>query len=482
MISRRVIINLVAFFVIAGALVAYGAFTLLGNPFRDPRQVRVAFDDASGLLPGFSASLDGVVVGTVASVDLVDDRIEVTVDLDPGVTIPSDVEASVIRASAVGEQRVEFTPTEGGTAEPVPDGGEVPAADDATPPEISEVLDTTNDLITALPADDLNTVVHEAVVALRGREDELAGFAADIDTFNHEFLDHEDAFRDLLRTSPRLLDALTEVAPEFRQALANTAVFSGTLAERSQDLTELMVNGADFADVAGPLLESQMPNLGCLFSDAADLNDFLADPTVLRNLQLGLDLNQAFFGPINALAVEGHAIGFPQFGSVDRDDQGWLRVQTLLPPGTPMASRYQPVRPTPNTMPGPGCRNEFGSGVGPASQAEGGFAPVREDRLVPAGDPDVALAPVPGPSAGSSDADPTAVNDPPPEAEAEGQPARTAASVPDEQALDVIRDTRDPDDGSGIGDALFVLAIAVLGGGVLYLLWSHHHDHHTVAD
>ncbi|HEY8060093.1 MAG TPA: hypothetical protein VID94_15125, partial [Acidimicrobiales bacterium] len=137
---------------------------------------------------------------------------------------------------------------------------------------------------------------------------------------------------------------------------------------------------------------------------------------------------------------------------------------------------------TPNTMPGPGCRNEFGSGVGPASQAEGGFAPVREDQLVPAGDPDVALAPVPGPDAGSSDTDPTAVNDPAPADEAEGQPARPAAAVPDEQALDVIRDTRDPDDGSGIGDVLFVLAIAVLGAGLLYLLWSRHHDHHTVAD
>ena len=61
MISRRVIINLVAFLAVAAALVGYGAFTLLGNPLRDPRQVRTTFDDASGLLPGFSASLDGVV-------------------------------------------------------------------------------------------------------------------------------------------------------------------------------------------------------------------------------------------------------------------------------------------------------------------------------------------------------------------------------------------------------------------------------------
>ena len=477
MISRRVIANLIAFGVVAFALIGYGAFTLLGNPLRNPREIRTTFEDASGLLPGFSASLDGVVVGTVGSVELADDGVEVTVDLDPGVTIPDDVEASVIRASAVGEQRVEFTPTDGGTGDPVPDGGEVPAADNATPPEISEVLDTANDLITALPTDDLNTLVHEAVIALRGREDELAGFAADIDTFNREFLAHEDSFRDLLRTSPRLLDALTEVSPEFRDALANTAVFSGTLADRRQDLTALMENGAALGEVGAPLLEDTMPNLGCLFSDAADLNASLGDRTVLRNLQLGLDLNRAFFGPIDALAVEGRAIGFPQYGSVDRNDQLWLRVQTLLPPGQPGASRYLPVRATPNTLPGAGCQNAFGTGVGPASQAQGGFDPIREDSLVPAGSSNVELAPVPGRSGGEGDQDPVAVNDLPPVEEAEGQPPREPQVEVEEQSLDAIRDNREQSDGSGWSDNLLLAgALAFLGGGLIFLFWMRRRD------
>ena len=483
MIGRRVLINLAVFALVAAGLVGYGAFTLLGNPFRNAREVRTTFDDAGGLLPGFSASLDGVVVGTVDSVELADAGVEVTVALDPGVTIPDDVEARVIRASAVGEQRVDFTPTDGGTGDPVPDGGEVPAAENATPPEVSEVLDTANDFITALPADDLNTVIHEAVVALRGREDELAGMAGDIDTFNQEFLAHEESFRDLIRTSPRLLDALTEVSPEFRDALASTAVFTGTLAERSQDLTELMENGAALGEVGTPLLEATMPNLGCLFSDAAELNDFLADRTVLRNLQLGLDLNQAFFGPIDALAMEGHAIGFPQFGSSDRNDQTWLRVQTLIPPGQPPASRYVPVRPTPDTLPGPGCRNAFGSGVGPAQQAEGGFEPIREDRLRPPGDPNVELAEVPSDGGGSGDQDPVAVNDPAAQADADSDTAREPAPPSEDQALDVIRDENEQSDGtSWLDDLLLAAAIVFFVGGTAYLLWSRRHEHGAQAD
>ncbi len=472
MISRRVIINLVAFFTVATALVGYGAFTLLGNPFRDPRTARVVFDDASGLLPGFSASLAGVVVGTVDSVELAEDGVAVTVALDPGRTLPGDVEASVIRASAVGEQRVEFTPTDGGTARPVPDGGRVPTAENATPPEISEVLDTANDLITALPTDDLNTVVHEVAVAFEGREDDLAGMAVDIDTFNREFLAHERGFRQLLETAPGVLDALTEVSPEFRQALANTAALTGTLAERRHDLTELMDNGTALAETAEPLLEATMPNLGCLFSDAADLNEFLAEPEVLRNLQLGLDLNTAFFGPIDALAVEGHAIGFPQFGSSDRNNQLWLRVQTLIPPGAPAASRYLPMRSTPNTLPGPGCSNAFGQGVGPAQG--GDFQPIREDTIEPGGDGSVELGPFGADGGSGGDADPTAVNDPEAPAEGEGRPGREPAPAPDERALDVIRDTSDDDgDESWLSGAPWVaLAVGLLGAGLAYLLWS----------
>jgi phospholipid/cholesterol/gamma-HCH transport system substrate-binding protein len=478
MISRRVVINLVVFFVVAAALVGYGAFTLLGNPLRDAREIRTTFDDASGLLPGFSASLDGVVVGTVDSVELAEDGVEVTVDLDPGVTIPSDVEAHVIRASAVGEQRVEFTPTDGGEGEPVPDGGEVPAAEGGTPPEVSEVLDAANQLITALPTDDLNTLVHEAVVALRGREDELAGFAADIDTFNREFLAHEESFRDLLRTSPRLLDAMTEVSPEFRDALANTAAFTGTFAERREDLTSLMENGAALGEVGTPFLEATMPNLGCLFSDSADLNAFLAEPSVLRNMQLGLDLNQAFFGPIDSLAVEGEAIGFPQYGSVDRDDQLWLRVQTLIPPGQPSASRYLPMRATPDTLPGAGCQNDFGTGVGPATQAGGGFEPIREDRLREPGSPNVELAPVSGGGgSGDTDQDPLAANDPSPAVESEGQGPRDQTLDPEEQALDPIRDERVTSTESGWGDDLLLLAaVAFLGGGLMWLFWMRRRD------
>ena len=70
MISRRVVANLVVFFVVSLGLVAYGAVTLFGNPLRHRRTVVAELPDAAGLRTGFSASHDGVVVGTVAKVPM----------------------------------------------------------------------------------------------------------------------------------------------------------------------------------------------------------------------------------------------------------------------------------------------------------------------------------------------------------------------------------------------------------------------------
>ncbi|OWY61493.1 hypothetical protein B7486_63495, partial [cyanobacterium TDX16] len=302
------------------------------------------------MLPGFSAAYDGVIVGTVADTELVDDGVRVTVELDPGVTVPSDVEARVVRASAVGEQRVELNPVEGGgDAPPLQDGDEVPPADQPAPPEISDVLETASTLFEEIPADDLNTVIEEAAITLDGREQELRELTRDLDLFAEQVLEHEDSFRSLLETAPPVLDAVTSVSPELESALADTATLTQVLSDRRFDLVELMQHGTQLAAVADEIVSTDGANLACILEDAADLSTFLGAPEQTSNIEAALGLNQAFFGPIDSLAVEGFAADVG-YGAPDRDDQRWLRVLTILPPASPPAMAYHPQRPTPPTL------------------------------------------------------------------------------------------------------------------------------------
>jgi phospholipid/cholesterol/gamma-HCH transport system substrate-binding protein len=393
-ITPRIIANLVVFLLVSAALVTYGAVTLLGNPLRDGDRISTTFDDAAGVLPGFSAAYDGVIVGTVADTELVDDGVRVTVELDPGVTVPSDVEARVVRASAVGEQRVELNPVEGGgDAPPLQDGDEVPPAEQSAPPEISDVLETASTLFEEIPADDLNTVIEEVAITLDGREQELRELTRDLDLFAEQVLEHEESFRSLLETAPPVLDAVTSVSPELESALADTATLTQVLSDRRFDLVELMQHGTQLAAVADEIISTDGANLACVLEDAADLSTFLGAPEQTSNIEAALGLNQAFFGPIDSLAVEGFAADVG-YGAPDRNDQRWLRVLTILPPGSPPAMAYHPQRPTPPTLPGGGCSNALGEGVGPAQQSDaappavGGFVVLPGDDAPPQAEPE----------------------------------------------------------------------------------------------
>jgi virulence factor Mce-like protein len=404
MIGRRVIVNLVAFLVLTGVLIGYGAFTLLGNPLDDPRRISTVLSDASGLREGFSVDLDGVVVGVVDDIELDQDGVRVTVALDDGVVVPGDVEATVVRASAVGEQRLELTPTAGGTAPPLGDGDEVPAAADHTPPELSDVLRVVVDLVEAIPTEDLNTVVHEAATAVRGRADDLRSLTANTDVFNRELVANEADFRRLLAAAPPVLDAVAAVGPELRSALANTRVLSEVLAERRFDLVHLMQSGADLGEQAGAFLDAELPNLGCLLSDLADLSAFMDSGDQLADLDESLALNRQFFGPVDLIAPEGPAIDVG-LGAPARNDQTWLRVRTLVPPGEPPAIPYEPKRQTPDTKPGAACLSEFGPGVPAASQVDP-VPPLEGGELDPPGQEEAAAAagPADGPGADVSSA------------------------------------------------------------------------------
>ena len=51
-INRRLVANLIVFFVVSFALVVYGVVNLLGNPLQSPTMLTTQFADASGSLPG----------------------------------------------------------------------------------------------------------------------------------------------------------------------------------------------------------------------------------------------------------------------------------------------------------------------------------------------------------------------------------------------------------------------------------------------
>jgi phospholipid/cholesterol/gamma-HCH transport system substrate-binding protein len=372
MITKRIAVNLVAFVVVSAALIAYGFLDLLGNPFRSVTTVSTVLPSASGLSPNFLVTLDGVDVGTVKSVALVPHGARVTMTIDPGTHVPGDVAARVVVANALGEQEVELVPAPGDPARALRSGAVIPAAADSTPADVGAVVAEATRLLDAIPAGDLNTVLHELAVALDGNAGNLRAIASSSTLFSQEFLASEQQFEALLANAPPVLDTFAADGPQLRQGLADTAVLMQVLASHSTDLVRLLDQGGNAAQALGAFVADNRPDLACLFHDGADVNANLAQRANLSNLDTALRTNQLFFGAVAAISPTGPAKALTA-GDQARNDQEWLRTRLLIPPGQPPADAYATPVSLPPVLPGAGCATEFGPGAPAVTQA--GFRP-----------------------------------------------------------------------------------------------------------
>ncbi len=394
MITRRLVVNLIAFFLVSFALVAYGVVNLLGNPLESPTVLTTEFPNASGLYSGFEVELNGVPVGTVSSTALTTDGTKVVMSIDPGTGVPDDVQSSVQIANDLGEQVVNLVPTRGGSAPDLKSGADVPVAPNQIPANVGAVVASATRLLQAIPADNLNKLIGELATALQGNAGNLRTIISAGTTFSKEFVAYEQQFTELLANAPPALDAVTAVAPQLRQDLANTAALVQVLADQKTGLHTVLTEGSTAFEQVNDLVTSQSANLGCLLHDSAGILANLAEPANLTNLSQGLTYNQYFFGAVDKIAVDG--VAQPTVSGESPQNQVFLRTRLLLPPiiDEP-ASTYASANQIPDIYPGAGCVTVFGDGVGPATQP--GFTPAAGGQVVAptAQEADVELTSVP---------------------------------------------------------------------------------------
>lgn len=381
MITRRLLVNLIAFFLVSFGLVAYGVVNLLGNPLSSPTVLTTEFPNASGLYPGFEVELNGVPVGTVSSTALTRTATKVTMSINPGVNVPSNVQASVQIANDLGEQVVNLVPTRNSDPHTLKSGANVPAQPNEIPADVGKVVATATKLLQAIPANDLNKLIGELATSLAGNAGNLRTLINAGTTFSKEFVAYQQQFTELLANAPPALDAVTAVAPQLRQDLANTAALVQVLAHQGQaGLHSFFANGSSAFAQIDKFVTSQSANIGCVLHDTADILTNLAQPANLNNLSQGLAYNQYFFGAVEKIAVAGKAVS-PTTHSPPDQNQVFLRTRLLLPPIlSEQGVTYSSANPIPDVLPGAGCTTVFGQGVGPATQA--GFTPAAGGHLV----------------------------------------------------------------------------------------------------
>ncbi|OLF16474.1 MCE family protein [Actinophytocola xanthii] len=279
MLTKRVRLQLVAFFVIAVVAVVYALFRFadLGRVFGvDGYTARMDLEESGGIFTNAEVTYRGFNVGRVGEIRLTEDGLRVDLEIDPDAPpIPADLDAVVANRSAVGEQYVDLRPRRDG--EPFLSGSSVIAADrTSTPVSTDAVIRDLDSLASSVPTDSLRTVVDELDLAFAGTGDDLQVLLDSTAEFTRMATEHLPQTVALINDGGTVLDTQNAQADNITSFARDLATLSEQLKNSDPDLRRLVAATPRAATAVTNLLRESGPGLSVLFANLLTTSDILA--------------------------------------------------------------------------------------------------------------------------------------------------------------------------------------------------------------
>jgi phospholipid/cholesterol/gamma-HCH transport system substrate-binding protein len=335
-----------ATFVIVGGLFVFWAATSLVkvDAINNPYKVKADFSNAVGLLPGSEVDYLGVTFGTVSQVERIDGGVRVTMKVDNGKKVPMDSSANIFRKSALGEQYIEFDPPEGytGGGPFYAPGALIPMSRTTVPLEFSELLRSASRLVSAIPPQALDTLVHEAAVGVNGRADSLRGLADAGDRLSQMLVQRTAVLDRLATNNTRLTHVVTEHSQSLSQSLSDLRLVAESLKNARGDTTVLLQRGSQLLGLAADLVAKHKADLDCDLKTLELVTDVTTTQHNLDGLRTVLTAAPVSFGELWDASDVDPIPGYPKdpIAPVSR----WIRVGFKVNPGYSPAPQFNPPR------------------------------------------------------------------------------------------------------------------------------------------
>lgn len=244
--------------------VTFSGLLLVGTGSFD-RTFRVTTEVPSvggGLPVGSDVKLRGLRVGRVSEVSITSRSTAVTMDLDPVLArqVPAAVQSRIATANIFGVPFVELVPA-GPEAPTLREHAVIEADTSAEAVELAHLYETAYDVMVAIEPAKLNTALTAIASAVEGNGDELGALITDSASYLADITPHTERFEKDLVMLARILDRTDAAAPDLLDAIDDGAHLARLIAERRDQLAELLAVGVHGVDTAQGLLDEAAPRL-----------------------------------------------------------------------------------------------------------------------------------------------------------------------------------------------------------------------------
>ncbi|MDQ3957712.1 MAG: MCE family protein [Actinomycetota bacterium] len=215
------------------------AFSLDKIPFvKQAYEIQAEFGDASGLSPENQVRVAGIKVGTVESVELVRDRVVVTMEIDNGTEIPTDATAEIKLATLLGTKFVDILATGG---EPfLEEGDMIPLERTEIPYEIYQASNQGTQVLEGLDGPALNEMLVELTELTAAAEDEVGEALEGLNDLGAGVNAREDDLEELLAGADDLTALLADEGDEIVRLVDASNEVLGSLAQKREEVQSLL--------------------------------------------------------------------------------------------------------------------------------------------------------------------------------------------------------------------------------------------------
>jgi len=269
--------------------------------------------------------------------------------------VPANSSANIFRKSALGEQYIEFDPPQGYTS-----GGPyytknttIPVSRTTVPLEFSELLRSAGRLVSAIPPQAVDTLVHEAAVGVNGRTDSLRGLADAGDKLSQMLVQRTSVLDRLATNNTRLTHVFTEHSGSFAESVSDLRNIAESLKNARGDTTILLQRGSQLLGTAADLVAAHKADLDCDLKTLELVTDVTTTDHNLQGLQTVLSGAPVAFGDLWDASDVDPIPGYPTdpVSPVKR----WVRVGFKVNEGYNQAPQFIPPHVLPPVAAVPAC-------------------------------------------------------------------------------------------------------------------------------
>lgn len=272
--TARIVWSLIGVAALLGGGV--GARALLSP---DGYELVAEFDDVGDLVNRHSVQIADVRVGEVTSIDLTEDfRARVTMRIGDDIRVPEGTTALLRTTSLLGEKFIELRPPSEEAAARGPylaPGSEIEDSGEA--PELEFVADTAIELLGAVEATDLATLIDTGGIAFGGQREELRSLVNDLATISGTLAERSDQ---LVRIIDRLGGAAADLSTgtgSLREALVHLSETTGLLTENRDRAVEALEQLSRLAAVQNTVVVEHFDAVNIQISQVDEILARLAD-------------------------------------------------------------------------------------------------------------------------------------------------------------------------------------------------------------